>query len=273
MQKITDLTIVIIAKNEAENLSNLLPLLNFSEKVVVVDHQSTDETKKVAENLGATCCPSEVDSFAQIRNQALKEVKTKWVFYLDADERVTPELANEIATAIKDEQISALTLKRENICYGFHLQHGGWERDLVTRIFRLSDLKGWQGDIHESPQFSGSQKVLKSPLIHLTHRCTADNLHKSAAWTLKEAQLFIAAKQPPITKKIIIRKTLMEFYRRYWQQKGYRDGMAGFVESFVQAFNRGLVYIQVWELQQQPSLESKYAQEETRIAKLWQAGL
>lgn len=271
MKKITQLTIVIIAKNEAENLSHLLPLLNFSEKIVVVDHQSTDETKKIAENLGATCCPSTADSFAQIRNQALKEVNTEWVFYLDADERVTPELAEEIALSIKDENINALTLKRENICYGFHLRHGGWESDSVTRIFRLRNFQGWQGDIHESPQFSGSQKVLKSPLIHLTHRCTADNLHKSAAWTLKEAQLFIEANEAPITKKVIIRKTLMEFYRRYWKQKGYRDGMAGFVESFVQAFNRGLVYIQVWELQQKPSLESKYAQEETRIAKLWQA--
>ena len=269
MQKIDNLTIIIIAKNEAENLKNLLPLLRFTKEIILVDSHSTDQTKKISEKFKARYLLAEEKSFAALRNQALAQVKTPWLFYLDADERPTPELIEEIALNLDQEDLAAMSIDRENICYGFPLKNGGWNQDRVTRVFQKKFFTGWQGDIHESPIYKGKIIVLKKKLRHLTHRSTRDNLLKSADWTIKEARLFQNQNLPPVTGKTILRKPLMEFYRRYWQKKGYRDGVPGFIESFIQAYNRGLVYIQIWELQQQPSLTQRYQAQEDEIANLW----
>ena len=83
----------------------------------------------------------------------------------------------------------------------------------------------------------------------------------------KEATLLAQAQIALVTLWTIARKTLAEFFRRYFLRQGYRDGMVGFVESYVQACNRGFVYIQVWELQQQPSIEEAYQQLEANLKK------
>lgn len=271
MQKLADLTVVIITHNEANNLRQLLPLVqNFAVKILLLDNNSTDETKKLALEFKTDYFFCQETSFAALRNQALTKVKTPWLFYLDADERVTPQLAIEISAAIKNSTVNTFTLKRENYCYGEKLTHGGWNHDLVTRIFRLNSLQSWQGEIHESPLFTGESQTLETALLHFTHRDTAANLRKSASWTIKEAQLFAHHPQTPlVTKATIWRKTLMEFYRRYYRDQGYKDGMVGFVESFVQAINRAFVYIQVWELQQQPSLPEKYQRLEKQVTRSW----
>lgn len=271
MQKLADLTVVIIAHNEAVNLRQLLPLVqNFAGKILLLDNNSRDETKKIAAEFHSDYFFCQETSFATLRNHALTKVKTPWLFYLDADERVTPQLATEIRQKIKDKTLNALTLKRENYCYGEKLTHGGWDQDLVTRIFRLSSLQSWQGEIHESPVFTGHSQTLMTPLLHLTHQNTAANLRKSASWTIKEAQLFAQnAQTPPVTIATLCRKTFMEFYRRYYRDQGYKDGMVGFIESFVQAVNRAFVYIQIWELQQQPSLVEKYQQLEDQVTQAW----
>lgn len=271
MEKLTDLTIVIIAHNESTNLRQLLPLLAFAGRVMVIDNNSTDETAKVAQRYKADYFFCNKKSFAAVRNFALGYVKTPWLFYLDADERVTPQLAKEIAQNLRQPDTVALTLQRQNWCYGEKLTAGGWDRDFVTRIFRLDHFRKWQGDIHESPLFNGEAMLLRQLLWHFTHRDTATNLRKSASWTIKEAALLAASPATPVvTPKVIWRKFLLEFYRRYYRDRGRIDGRVGFVESFVQALNRALVYIQVWELQQQPSLPEKYTRQEDKLTQLWQ---
>ncbi len=260
------ITIVIIAKNEAENLNNLLPLLSWAE-ILVIDNNSTDKTVELLKNFGVKFLETKKDNFAEIRNMALNEVQTDYIFYLDADERVTKELKNEVLALVDDKSLEVAELKRDNFFYGEKIYYGGWQNDYVTRIFRKDLLKGWQGEIHESPIYIGSIKVLKSPLWHLTHRKTADNLHKSSEWTIKEAKLLAEQEKNKVTAFLILRKMMMEFFRRYIRDKGYSDGMLGFVEVLVQSINRALVYIQVWELQQEPTIERKYEQWEEEVVR------
>lgn len=266
---LSDFTVVIIAHNEAENLQKLLPNLRFAGQILILDNHSTDDTSKIAKKFSARYCACDDTSFAALRQRALDLVTTDWLFYLDADERVTPALVQELSAAAAGGA-NAIRLRRQDICYGYPLRHGGWDQDFVTRIFRRSHLRGWEGEIHESPVFDVPVVTLDTPLIHLTHRHTAANLRKSAAWTIKEAQLFVDHHTAPVTPATILRKTWMEFYRRFFRQRGYKDGTVGFIESFVQACNRGFVYIQIWELQQQPSLTKRYQKEEAKIDALWQ---
>lgn len=265
------LAVIVLAKNEALMLANCLKTVKFAQQIIVIDHGSTDETHKIAESFGAQVIHFNHSSFARLREEGLKYIKkATWVMYLDPDERLTPTLAKEILVQLETTSAAALAFNRQNICYGQKFSAGGWENDQVTRIFRLESLKGWQGQIHESPIYDGQTVVLRSPLIHLTHRQTSDNLLKSSQWTIKEAQLLAKSGLKPVKMSTLLRKGLMEFWRRAIVKRGYRDGQAGLIEALVQAMNRIFVYIQVWELQQKPPLADRYQKIERDLNQAWQ---
>ena len=264
------ITAVIIAKNEEEMLAACLETLSWCDEILLIDCASTDKTTQVAEKYGARVIGFDHPSFAKIREKGLESVTTDYLFYVDADERVTPALAKEILVHLENEDCQVMQINRENICYGRKFNYGNWQNDQVIRVFQKTHLKGWQGEIHESPVYSGHVCELSHKLIHLTHRSTQENLIKSANWTIKEASLLAeSSKTKKVTFLTILRKGFMEFYRRAFKFKGRKDGMAGLIEALVQGINRMLVYIQVWELQEKPSLADRYHKEEMQIKKLW----
>ena len=265
----SNLTALIIAKNEEKMLAACLDTLSFCEKIIVVDTGSQDQTAKIAESYNCQVISFVHESFAKLREKAQSLVETKWLFYIDADERITPGLAKEILLHLEQDDCQVMTLSRDNICYGTKFNFGNWQHDYVTRIFKKENLKGWRGTIHESPIYFGQEIKLKQSLIHLTHRNTQDNLRKSADWTIKEAVALEAAMVKKVTLRLILRKGIMEFYRRAFKYQGYKDGVPGLIEALVQAINRMIVYIQVWELQQKPSIATRYAKIEQEIKNLW----
>lgn len=264
------ITAVIIAKNEEDMIGACLDTLDWCKQCIVLDDGSSDQTVQIAEKKGAQVIQFKHPSFARLRSEALKQVQTDWVLYIDADERVTPELAAEITAQIATSTATAITMRRKNYFYGVVLEHGGWERDFVTRAFQLGTLTGWIGEIHESPTFTGTVVQLTAPLLHFSHRDTASGLHKSASWTKIEARLLFDAGIPPVGVLTILRKGLMESIRRILVKKGYQDGTTGVIEGLVQGINRMLVYIQVWELQQKPSIPDRYSEAEQTIVASWQ---
>lgn len=266
----TNITAVIIAKNEEQILLNCIKTLNWVDEIIVIDSGSTDNTTKVAEDSGAKVIHFGLSSFARLRNEALKHIQTDWLFYIDADERVTPTLAKEILVHLETNAAQALSIKRKNICYGEELSHGGWDDDVVTRVFEKKTFKQWEGRVHESPIYDGKTLLLHTPLIHLTHRNTQQNLIKSAAWTNIEAELLHKSGVSSVSFFTIMRKGLMEFFRRAIVKTGYKDGLTGLIEALVQGINKMLIYIQVWEMQQVPPLEDKYHKREIEIKKLWE---
>jgi (heptosyl)LPS beta-1,4-glucosyltransferase len=263
------ITAIVLAKNEEEMLANCLDTLAWTDHIVVINNGSTDHTADIAQNHGAQVIHFEHSSFARLRNEALKHVDSDWLFYIDPDERVTPTLAKEIMVQMETSQAPAFTLRRKNIHYGVEFKHGGWDQDQVTRIFRRSQFQTWQGKIHESPAYQGQSVLLHTPLIHLTHRNTANGLKKSSQWTKMEAELLVEAGAAPVNFLTLVRKGGMEFLRRAIFKQGYKDGFPGVVEAVIQAINKILVYIQVWELQQTPSLPEQYRQHELKIVRQW----
>lgn len=268
MKKI-DITAVIIAKNEEEMLPGCLDTLSWCSDLLIIDDGSVDTTVAIAEKKGARVISFKHPSFARLRNEALKYCKTSWIFYIDADERVTPTLAKEILVQVETSDASALSCNRSNFFLGKEFTHGGWEDDVVTRIFKTDSLQQWTGKVHESPEFSGTVTQLKTPLIHFSHRDIASGLFKSASWTGIEAELLHKSELPTVSVGTILRKGIMEFIRRGFLKGGYKDGQAGLIEALVQGINRMLVYMQVWELQQKPPITDTYQSKEQEIQKLW----
>jgi glycosyltransferase involved in cell wall biosynthesis len=259
---------LVIAKNESEMIGACLKTLSWCNEVLVLDSGSTDNTREIAETFGARVISFKHQSFSRLREEILKRAKSDWVIYVDADERVTPTLAKEVQVAMETTSAVALELARDNIHYGRLFKAGGWQNDVVTRVFKKSELQGWQGDIHESPVYKGSSFRLNTPLMHLTHRNVVDGLRKTSEWTPMEAAQ-LAAEIPLVSFGTIARKGLMEFIRRAILKRGYQDGMPGLIESLTQAINRMLVYMQVWELQQKPPISKRYEAFEAEIEDQW----
>ena len=263
------LTTIIIAKDEELMIENCLKCLQWCKKIILINNGSSDKTTKIAENFNIQVINYADESFSNLRNEALKYVETEWLMYVDPDERITPTLAKEIAVQIETSDANALTMHRENMNYGKIFIGGGWEQDYVTRAFRKKSFKEWTGDIHESAGYNGKDQLLKSSLIHLTHRNTHGGMKKTTNWTKQEAELLAKAIKKKVNSFTLIRKGGMEMLRRYIFKKGYRDGIEGFIESLFQAINKVLIYMQVWELQQKPSLTQKYQRRELEINELW----
>ncbi len=260
---------LILAKDEQDMLESCLSCLKWCDEIVLLDTGSSDDTVQIAERFGARVIRFKHSSFARLREELQKHARSEWVFFVDADERVLPKLAKEIQVHIETSSVAAVSMKRANIFFGKTLSYGGWGTEIVTRVFKSSALTGWKGDIHESPVFEGAVSTVTTPLVHLTHRNTRSGLLKSAAWTWMEAQALHHSGIATVTMWTLLRKGCMEFIRRIFLKKGYKDGMEGIIEAIIQSWNRVIVYIQVWELQQKPTLPQRYSSIESEIAESW----
>lgn len=263
-------TALIIARNEEGMIANCIETLRWAHEVVVLDTGSTDRTIELATRCGARVERATGDNFSQWRNEAAQHAQTAWVFYVDADERVTPQLAKVILNRVQRTDYDAYRIQRNNIMMGKWFQYGGWNEDQLLRLVRTDRLKGWEGRVHEHAEIQGRIGFIEEPLVHLTHRSLYDGLRKSIDWTDIEAQLFLEANHPPVTPLRLFKIVIFDFLKRFFGKKAWKDGQEGTIEAMIQTMNRFLVYVRLWELQQKPSFPERYQRIEQEIQKQWQ---
>jgi len=259
---------IVLTKNEEKMLPNCLKNLDWVDEIVLSDKNSTDKTIEIAKQYNTKIHKFSGIYFDDWRNEALKQASGDWVFYIDPDERVSRKLAAEIQKIIfQDNAVSAYKIKRINYWWGKKFDSCGADQDYVTRLFRKESLKRWRGIIHESPEIDGEIGDLNGKLIHLTHRNLISGLRKSYQWTRFEAKLFAKTDHPQIKWPRLAKIFIQSFWQKFIIQGGIKQGTEGFIESMVQAWNRFMVYQQLWEMQQKPSLEEKYKEIEKKLNK------
>ena len=244
-------SVVIITRNEEEMIEDCLKSIgDWADEIVIIDDASTDATVEIAKKYKTkiTLLSKKTDFF-ELRNQGLKKASGDWIFYLDADERLTTDLKKEIKEVINKPAFSAYVLPRRDFLLGKELHWGGWWPDYVKRLYQRTKLKGWQGEVHEEPVFEGELGYLKQPMIHITHRDLSSMVEKSKEWSKIEAQLLFKAHHPPVVWWRILRVMLSEFNLRFFRQQAWRDGVIGWIEGLFQVFNKFLIYGQLWEIQ------------------------
>ncbi|MEX2007771.1 MAG: glycosyltransferase family 2 protein [Candidatus Levyibacteriota bacterium] len=240
---------IVIAKNEEERIADCLDSLSFCDEIIVVDNASEDRTPQIAERMGAKVVRVDSSDFSQLRNVGLKQVTGDWAFYVDADERVTSELARNIKyqiSNIKYSEIATYKVIRKN----FYLGNHEWpQHEKMERLFRRENLKGWEGKLHESPIATGKSGELSGFLLHYTHRNLSQMLKKTIEWSKVEAQLRYDAGHPKMSWWRFPRVMVSTFVDYYILQKGFKVGTAGLIESMYQAFSIFITYARLWELQ------------------------
>lgn len=260
------LSAVVVARDEAAMLPGCLRRLRFADEVVVVvDERSRDATQEVAERCGVRVFVERFEDFSQLKNSALARASGEWMLVVDADERVTLRLQEEIVAAL-DGPYDAYSVARDNYFFAQQMRWGGWPERMV-RLFRRGAAH-YEGAIHEELQFTVAEPRigrLDGSLAHFTHRCIAHNLTKTANFGDVQARELLAAGHPPVQARTFAGVITRELWRRLVRGRAHRDGMPGIVEALYQPFSLFTVYVRLWELQQQPSLEQRYLELEDEI--------
>jgi glycosyltransferase involved in cell wall biosynthesis len=256
MHKNTTLSVILIANNEANNILDCLATVSFADQIVVVDSGSTDNTVELARSVGAQVIQTaDWPGFGAQKNRALDLATCDWVFSIDADERVTPELAQQLKDAIKlgmdagiqvdikndsksNKNISqhdAYEVPRLTQFCGQWIRHCGWTPDHVLRLFKRGSARFSNDLVHERlVQSKGTCGKLTTPMLHYSYPTPASYWRKldqySQAWA---KQRHLEGKKTSMLRAAM--SGVVAFVRTYFVRLGFLDGALGFAVCTMQA--------------------------------------
>ncbi|TSC88457.1 MAG: family 2 glycosyl transferase [Microgenomates group bacterium Gr01-1014_16] len=241
------LSVIIITKNEEEMIGDcLISVKDLADEIIVVDSGNTDKTNEIAKSFGAKIIKTKSTNYSEFRNAGLKAATGDWILYVDADERVSPQLRLEI----KNTTVPGVyQIPRKNIYLGKEMRFGGWGNDKVIRLFYKKFLKEYQGELHEQPIFDGQLRTMNHELIHHSHRDLSSMLEKTLDFIEYEAKLRVEVNHPPIVWWRFLRVMATEFWLRFVKLQAWRDGPRGVIDGIFQIFNMFVIYARLWEMQ------------------------
>ena len=254
------IAVVMATGNEESMLRPCLELLGWADEIVlVIDARSSDATEEIAREFTDKVYVREFDTFSGQRNYGISKSSADWVLVVDADERVTPALAEEIleVTADPGDHV-AYHAVQSLFAFGRLFRHGG-SRAPNVRLIRRSHAR-YSGDIHETFQFEGRAGMLREELWHFTHRDIAGLLRKTIVFGELQAQEMLEARHPDVTVRSLVRAPMKALRYRMITHRAFLDGIEGTIDALYLAFWRFCEQVMLWEKQRAPSLESTYAE-------------
>jgi glycosyltransferase involved in cell wall biosynthesis len=250
MEKIT---VIIYTHNEEKNINDCLESAKLlTDRIILIDMESSDKTLEIVKGHKVSVLNFPRSNYVEpAREFGIKQAKTDWVFILDADERITRELAKEIKVflTLKPSLSTYFKIPRQNIFAGIKwLKHGGWWPDQQIRLINKKYFVNWPKRIHSTPVIKGSVGYLKNPLTHYFHSDLSGMVKKTTIFEDIESDLLFHAKRSSGTG-IFFRKFFAELYRRLLKNLGFLDGPFGIIESIYQAFSKTITYLFLYEKQ------------------------
>jgi (heptosyl)LPS beta-1,4-glucosyltransferase len=245
---------IIIAKNEAHHIAGCIASLRWADEVVVCDTGSSDDTATLAQQAGArVILHHPFENFAYTRNVALDTATdADWVFFVDADERATPELAAEIRGIVaSDPAPVGYWVPRYNYIFGHLTLHAGYYPDYQMRLLRRGRAR-YERPVHEVVVLDGAEGHLKHPLIHYNYDTLDQFRAKQRHYIQHDAQELFQQGIRWKPRNVIL-QPLRHFWWRYITLQGYRDGLHGLRLCILLAYYYGLLtYLRLRELQRNP---------------------
>lgn len=233
------MTVTILTCNSARHIARVLEALRPFDEVVVLDSGSTDETCALAQQFPNVRLHRTVfKGFGATHNEALALARNDWIFSVDSDEVVTPELAAEIA-AIKRDEGAVYSIPFKNYFDGKWIRYCGWNPDRHVRIFNRRRTRFAETQVHECIPTGGLREVpLRAPMLHYSFSSAADFLTKIQRYSDLFAEQNAGRKPSSLTKAVI--RSVWAFFKAYFLQLGFLDGRAGFI--IAAANSQGVYY-------------------------------
>jgi len=230
----TKLSVYIITFNEEDKVADAVKSALWADEVIVADSHSSDRTTEIAASLGARVVQLDFEGFGKLRNDAIAACTHNWIFSLDADERCTPEAAQEIRKIVTDPaSADAWYVPRKNWFMGRWIRHCGWYPDYrQPQLFRKGVLHFEQADqVHERYHIHGSMDYMQAAIRQFPFKNLAQVLDKANRYsTLGVDRLQAKGASPGMGKALM--RGLWAFVRIYILKLGFLDGWAGFVIAF-----------------------------------------
>lgn len=243
------LSATIICQDEAEKIRGCLESVRFCDEVVVVDSGSTDGTLEIARELADVVVEADWPGHVAQKNRALDLATGEWVLPLDADERVTSELAAEIQTLLAGRPEAAGYRINRHVHYlGRWIDHSGWYPEPRVRLFRRG--KGRWGGVnpHDAVLVDGSVGHLAGDIVHYTYDDMAHHVRTLNSFTSIQAKEHHARGRRFSWTSLLLRPPL-EFAKKFFLKQGFRDGPQGFFVACLSAFYVFLKFAKLWEIE------------------------
>lgn len=241
---------VVLTKNEEKNLKPCLESLKWCDEVVVVDDNSEDKTREIALDFGARIFERSLNGdFATQRNFGIEKARGDWVFFVDADERVNEDLAEEIEKVVTNLEFSGYFVKRKDFIFGRSLNFGESGKVKLLRLARKGAGK-WVRPVHETWEVPGKAGELQNHLIHIPHPTVAEFLRDINFYTTLNSQAFFES-GVKVGFWEIISYPPGKFLLNYFWRLGFLDGMAGFLMAMMMSFHSFLTRAKIWQLRNQ----------------------
>jgi len=238
---------VVLTKNEEKNIRQCLKLLKFCDEIIVVDDYSEDKTREVAKKFGARVFVRNMDmNFSQQSNFGMEKARGDWVIFVDADERISKELAVEIKEKIKKAEYDAFFVKRLDFIWGRWLNHGEVGSFRAVRVVK-KNMGFWKRRVH--PRFILSKKAkvgfLKNPILHYPHQSVEKFLQTVDRWSSWHALANMEEGKKSSALTIVFYPPA-HFFKNYFLKLGFLDGLQGFVFAVIMSFHSFLAWSKLW---------------------------
>ncbi len=241
MQKIL-LSVVILTKNEELNISDaIVSVKDWADEILIVDDLSTDKTKEIATRLATKFIIRKMEIEGRHRNWAYAQAKNNWVLSLDADEKVTSELKEEITLAIKNNDFVAYSIPLRNYIGDYWVKHGGWYPAGKVRLFRKDKFKYEEVGVHPRAFIEGNCGHLRGDIIHKGYPDFEHFLNSLNYQTTQEAKKWITTGRNMSLGHAAWR-TIDRFFRRFIGKRGFMDGFIGFMIAFFDSLYQIISY-------------------------------
>lgn len=256
---------VVSVYNEEKNIERCLQSLRFADEIVVVDNGSTDKTVELAKKFTNKIYSQKNDP-AKIdlqKNFGFEKASGDWILSIDADEWVTPELAEEIKSVILNPKsgISGFLMPRKNIIFGKWIEHSGWYPDFQLRLFKKGKGKFTKAHVHEPLSLDGETGYLKNELVHHNYDTISQFLQKAInIYVPNEAKNYLD-KGYVFSYADAIRFPFKEFLSRFFLREGYKDGFHGLMLAMLMGFYHFLIFAKLWEQNKFKDLDEKQTRE------------
>lgn len=244
------LTAVVLSCNAQDKIGNcLLSLKGWVNEVIVVDGLSSDDTVKIAKELGAVVYSHAfLGSFAAERNFGTDKASGDWVLQLDSDEVLTDEFKGKCDEVLPSTQCAAFKFKRKNSFLGHAFKYGGWHH-WSLHLYKKGFAR-YEGRVHEAMHVDGEVGFIDADILHFPFDSLTDFVQRQNRYTDLQAQDIIDTQKSLDDKMVrynLTWKPLKLFKKMYFDKKGRKEGMHGLVFSILFAWVHFLKWAKVWE--------------------------
>jgi glycosyltransferase involved in cell wall biosynthesis len=230
------LSVTIITLNEEKNLRACLESVAFADEIIVVDSGSMDSTLEIAREFTNKVFQEPWKGYAGQKNSAQDKAQGAWIFSVDADERVTPELQKEILSVLQKESTCVgFKIPRKNFFCGQWIRHGGWYPDYLLRLYRKDAGAFAEREVHEQVVVKGKVERLKAPLEHFTYDSFSDYFKRMDRYSELSAQQYLKEGKKVSFAGIFFR-TWFTFFRMWILQRGFLDKSNGLILAILYSY-------------------------------------